>query len=176
MDKYIEVADRHHFTAKQKVQVRIQMCDDNGKTFFATLHNVLLAPDLCNRLFSIITLMNSGHTCLFQNGFCTVYFGAKEKNAVTLTHSAQRKHAYLEKIMESHRKKLPARKKIALESLHQILGHISNRLLLYGYTENIWEDVELRIYPDHFCTSYQISSINKKGRSKIPLKPKAPFK
>ena len=28
-DKFIEVADRHHVTAKQKGSVRIQMCDDN---------------------------------------------------------------------------------------------------------------------------------------------------
>ena len=49
------------------------MCGDNGDYFIATLHNVLLAPDLCDRLFSIITLMNLGHTCLFKNGFalCT---------------------------------------------------------------------------------------------------------
>ena len=67
-NKYIEVADRHHDTAKQKCQVRIQMCEDNVKSFIATLHNVLLAPDLC-----------------------TVYFGAKDKNEVTLPHSAQRK-------------------------------------------------------------------------------------
>ena len=61
-DKFIEVADRHHVTAKQKGSVRIQMCDDNGKTFVVTLYNVLLAPDLCDRLFSSITLMNAGHT------------------------------------------------------------------------------------------------------------------
>ena len=36
MDKFIEVADRYHVTAKQKGSVRIQMCDDNGKTFVAT--------------------------------------------------------------------------------------------------------------------------------------------
>ena len=72
-DKYIEVADGHHITAKQKVQVRIQMCDDNRKKFIATLYNVLLAPDLCDKLFSIITLTNAGHTCLFHKGFsqCT---------------------------------------------------------------------------------------------------------
>ena len=28
-DKYIEVADGHHVTAKQKVQARIKMCEDN---------------------------------------------------------------------------------------------------------------------------------------------------
>ena len=50
-DKYIEVVDGHHVTAKQKGQVRIQMCNNNGKTFIATLYNVLLAPDLCDRLF-----------------------------------------------------------------------------------------------------------------------------
>ena len=79
MDKYIEVAEGHHVTAKQKGQVRIQMCDDNRKTFIASLYNVLLPPDLCNRLFSIIRLMNEGHTCLFHKGLCTVYFGAEKK-------------------------------------------------------------------------------------------------
>ena len=56
-DKFIEVADGHHVTAKQKGQVQIKMCNDNGKTFIATLSNVLLAPDLCDRLFSIIALI-----------------------------------------------------------------------------------------------------------------------
>ena len=125
-DKFIEVADGHHVTTKQKGSVRIQMCDDNGKKFVATLYNVLLAPDLWNRLFSIIMLMNAGHTCLFHKGFCTVYFGAKEDNAVTLPHSAVRKHAFSREIMEKS-KKNPAGNKIALEFLHQILGHISTR-------------------------------------------------
>ena len=65
-DKFVEVVDGHQVTAKQKGSVNIQMFDDNGKTFFATLYNVLLVPDLCDRLFYIITLMNAGHTCLFQ--------------------------------------------------------------------------------------------------------------
>ena len=64
--KYIEVADIHHVTAKQKVQARIKMCGNHGDPFIATLYNVLLAPDLCNRLFSIVRLMNSGHTCLLH--------------------------------------------------------------------------------------------------------------
>ena len=80
------------------------MFDDNGKTFVATLYNVLLAPELYNRLFSIITLMNDGHTCIFHKGFCTVYFGAKEDNAVTLAHSAVRKHDFMVKSMESSKK------------------------------------------------------------------------
>ena len=71
-DKYIEVADGHQVTAKKKCQVQIKMCDNNGDTFIATLHNVLLAPDLCNKLFSIIKSMNSGHNCLFHKGFCTI--------------------------------------------------------------------------------------------------------
>ena len=50
-DKYNEFADRHHVTAKQKVQVRIKMCDDNGKSLIATLYSVLLSPNLCDRLF-----------------------------------------------------------------------------------------------------------------------------
>ena len=34
-DKYIEVAGGYHVTAKQKVQVQIKLCDDNGDTFIA---------------------------------------------------------------------------------------------------------------------------------------------
>ena len=86
-----------------------------------------------------------------------------------------RKHAFPGKIMEKS-KKYPVGKKIALELLHQRLGHRSTRSLIAGDTANVWEDVELRIDPDPFCTSCKISSMNKKARYKIPLKPKAPFK
>ena len=91
-DKYIEFTDGHHVTAKQKGQVKIKMCGDNGNPFISTLHNVVLAPDLWDGLFSIIMLINSGHNCLFHKWFYTVYFGAKENNAANLPHSAQRKH------------------------------------------------------------------------------------
>ena len=121
--------------------------------------------------------MNAGHTCIFHKGFCTVYFDAEKDNAVTLLHSAHRKHAFTGKIQDvSNKNKYPARKKIALELLHQRLGHRSTRSLLSGDTANVWEDVELRIYPEHCCTSCQIYSMNKKARSNIPLKLKAPFK
>ena len=119
--------------------------------------------------------MNAGHTCIFHKGFCTVYFGAKENNAVTLPHSAVRKHVLLGTSMESS-KKNTTRRKIALELLHQRLGHRSTRSMIAGDIDNVWEDVELRIDPDPFCTSCQISSMNRKARSKIPLNPKAPFK
>ena len=78
-DKYIEVTDGNHVTEQQKRQAQIKMCDGNGDTFIATLHNVLLALDICNRLFLVIKLINSGHTCLFYKLFCTVYFGDKRK-------------------------------------------------------------------------------------------------
>ena len=116
------------------------MFDENGKTFVATLYNLLLAPDLCDRLFSIITLMNAGHTCLFHKGFCTVNFGAKEDNAVKLPHSAVRNHAFMGKSMESSKKNQKG-KKISLELMHQILGHRSTRSLIAGDTANVWEDL-----------------------------------
>ena len=116
--------------------------------------------------------MNAGHACLFHKGFCTVYFGSEKKNAVILPHSAQRKHAFTGKIKDlSKKNKIPAREKIALELLHQRLGHRYTRSLLAGDTDNVWEDAELRIDPDPFFTSCKISSMKKKARSKIPLKP-----
>ena len=81
------------------------MCDNNGDPLIATLHNVILAQYLCDTLFSIVTLMNSGHTCLFLKCFCTVYFVAKDKNTVTLPHSAQRKHAFWEKSRKCQRQR-----------------------------------------------------------------------
>ena len=76
----------------------------------------------------------------------------------------------------SKTKKLPSRNKIDLELLHKILDHRSTRLLLAVDNVNFWEDIELRIDPDPFCSSCQISSMNKKARSKNILKLEAPFK
>ena len=65
-DKYIEIADGGQVMVKQKVQFRKTMRDNNRDTFIATLHNVILAPDICKGLFSMITLMNSGHHFLVE--------------------------------------------------------------------------------------------------------------
>ena len=45
-----------------------------------------------------------------------------------------------------------------------------------GYAASFWKDIELRIDIDPFCTSYRISSIKKKAKSKNPLNTKAPLK
>ena len=76
----------------------------------------------------------------------------------------------------SKTKKLPSINKIALELLHHKLGHGSIRSLLAGDTANFWEDIQLRIDPEFFCTSCQISSMNKKAGYKITLNPRVPFK
>ena len=61
------------------------------------------------------------------------------KNAVTLPHSSQRKHTFWWEIKEmSKTNKFPSRKKIALELLHQRLGHRSTRSLLAGDNANVW--------------------------------------
>ena len=106
-----------------------------------------------------------------------MYFGNKKENPVTLPHSAQRNHAFLVETKEKYKsKKVAPKNKVSLELLHHRLGHISTRSLMAGDTENVWKDIELRIYPEPFCTSCEISSINKKDRSKNPFKPKSPFK
>ena len=48
--------------------------------------------------------------------------------------------------------------------------------MLDGNIAIFWGDIEPKIYPDTFCTQCQISSMNKKARSKIPLNTKEPFK
>ena len=57
------------FLFKKTGEVQIHLCDDIAKPLIATLHNILFAPDLRDRLFSIIMFMNLGHTCLFHEGF-----------------------------------------------------------------------------------------------------------
>ena len=122
-------------------------------------------------------LMNLGHIFLSHKGFCIVYFGDKKKNEATLLHSALIKYAFLVKRKEKFNPmKVASRKKVDLELLQQRLGYRSTRSLMDGDTANFWQDIELRIDPDPFCTSCQISSGNKRARSKTKFKPKAPFK
>ena len=140
-DKYIEVTYGHHVTAKQKWQVQIKMCNNDGDTFIATLHNILLAPDLCNRLFTMFRITNLGYSCLFCKGFCTVYFSNKEKNVITLPHRAQKKHTFLVKIKQmSKSNQIAPRRKIALELLHHRFRHRYIRSFMAGDTANFWKD------------------------------------
>ena len=44
------------------------------------------------------------------------------------------------------------------------------------YTVYVWQGINLRVDRDIFCTSCEISTINKKARSETPLKSKTPFK
>ena len=44
-------------------------------------------------------------TLFINKGFCTVYFGNKKKSAVTLPHSAYKKHAFLVKNNEMDKSK-----------------------------------------------------------------------
>ena len=40
----------------------------------------------------------------------------------------------------------------------------------------LWQEIELRVYPDPLLPSWKISTIKKNSRSKTPLNPKTPFK
>ena len=73
-------------------------------------------------------------------------------------------------------KKVTPRNKVDLELLHRRLGQISTRSLMAEDTVNIWKDIELRIDPDPFCISCQISTMNKKAKFKNLLEPKIHFK
>ena len=53
---------------------------------------------------------------------------------------------------------------------------MSTRSLLAGYTVNVWQEIDIRLDPEPFCTSFQISTMKKKSISKTPLKPKKSFK
>ena len=56
-DEYIEVADSI-FNRKKTGKVQINMHDDNGKPLITTFYNVIFDPDLCDRLFFIVTLIH----------------------------------------------------------------------------------------------------------------------
>ena len=51
MNEYTELMDGNNAMAEQKRQFQIKMCDNNRDTFIAILHNIILAPDLCDGLF-----------------------------------------------------------------------------------------------------------------------------
>ena len=68
------------------------------------------------------------------------------------------------------------KKKASLELFYQRFGHRSTKSLLAGDNLNVWQDNGLRVDPGPFCTSCQISIINKNSRSKTPLKSNTPFR
>ena len=72
---------------------------------------------------------------------------------MTWPHRAQRKHAFLVKMKENPKSqnKIP-KKRVSLELLHQRLGQISTRSIVAIDTSNIWQDIDLRVDPDPFCT------------------------
>ena len=108
--------------------VQIKIHKDNGKPFITALYNILLVPNLCDLLISIITLMRLGHTLLFHKVFCTVFFSDNENNVATLSQTTQIKQTFLVKMKEKSEsnKKIP-KKKVTLELLNQRLGHRSTR-------------------------------------------------
>ena len=64
------------------------------------------------------------------------------ENAVTLPHSAQRKHAVWGEIKQiSKAKKIAPSKKFALVLLHHILVHRSTRSLMAVDTAKFWRDI-----------------------------------
>ena len=63
-----------------------------------------------------------------------------------------------------------------MDLLHQRLGHMSTRSQLDEDTENVWQDIEIRVDPDTFCTPCQIFTINKNSILKTTLNPNKPFK
>ena len=95
---------------------------------------------------------------------------------MTSSHIAQIKHAFFSKTKEKSKPQKQIPKKVSLELLHQRSGNRSQRSLLYGDTANAWQYIELRVYPDPFCTSCHISIVNKKPISNKPLNTNTPFK
>ena len=81
-DNHIEVANLHHFTATKKGQLRIKCTTIMEILSSQRYTNVLLAPYLCNGLFSIIRLMNSEHTCLLHRGF--LLYTSEQKRKIQL--------------------------------------------------------------------------------------------
>ena len=63
-----------------------------------------------------------------------MYFGAKEDNAVTLPHSAVRKHAFMGKSMEKS-KKNPARKNCFRIVASNIRAHIYQMINSWRYCQ-----------------------------------------
>ena len=97
---------------------------------------------------------------------------------VKLPHTTQQKHAFLIKNTrksQNLQNQIP-KKKVFLELLHQKLGNSSTRSLMEKDTSTFWKNIHFRIDTETFCTSCQISTLNKKTGSNTPLNPKTPFK
>ena len=75
-------------------------------------------------------LMNLGQACLFNKQFCTIYVDNKNKNAVILPHSAQRKHFFGGGKANININENRTYKDFFLGLLHHRLGHRSINSLI----------------------------------------------
>ena len=62
----------------------------------------------------------------------------------------------------SKSKELVPKKKVDLGLLQHTLGNIYTRSFMAGYNATVWHNIDLRIDPDPFFTSWKISSMKKR--------------
>ena len=75
---------------------------------------------------------------------------------MTLLHRETQKHSSLIKTKEKSKSQKQISKKVHFDLLHRILGHRSTSSLLDGDTIIVWQDIDIRLDPDQFCTPCQI--------------------
>ena len=118
------------------------MSKDIVKTSIATLYNILFAPDLCGRLFSIIALMNSGHTCLFNKVLSQ--FSSMLINRTWCHYRracSENMHFWIKNKEKPKLQQQLPKGEVSLNSLHHRLGHRSTRSLPDVDPVNFWQNI-----------------------------------
>ncbi len=176
----VEVADGHIINCSSTGKIIIQMYDDDGVQFSATLTDVMYVPGLSRRLFSITKFARHGHYAIVKHNATTLYFDGANGHPVTiLAHnngntmasdiSVISTTADMENIPSSrNRDHSTNRKRISLELLHRRLGHRKCRTLLAASNHQLWEDTAIRMSPETGCLSCGIATIKATARNKEP--------
>ena len=97
------------FSEKQIGGVQIKMLDDNGSSLIDSLYNALFAPDLWNWIFSIVVLINLGHSFFFHKSFSRFYLVMNNKKRWHYSILFIEKYAFLYKQRKSQNQKSPKR-------------------------------------------------------------------
>jgi hypothetical protein len=80
----VEVADGHVIKCSSTGKIVINMQDDNGVHFTATLHDVMYVPGLSRRLFSLTKFPKHDHRALIKHNATMLYSDGATGHPVTL--------------------------------------------------------------------------------------------
>ena len=174
----VEVADGYIVPVTAYGECNLKLMDEKQQSFEVCLRDVLYVPGLTQRLLSIPKFTQyNGNTAAVDKGFMQLSF--KGRKVMTPLLKTPKPFFKANKVVQTsvphNNNKIGHYKPLALEILHQRLGHTRANTILFTSQHRCWNDVIATMNPEKFCEPCNIVTTRSKNRGNItpsnPLQP-----